>query len=86
MLRALGAVLQGADLQPLRRTLSLWARLLLRRKVPKVNIAGIDGIHHLLEAQERLAGASEPQLVNWTAAILTAISLQHLFGTDGLAH
>jgi hypothetical protein len=31
----------------------------------------------------RLADASEEQLIGWTAAILTAISLQDLFGADG---
>jgi len=36
-------------------------------------------------AQDLLAGASEEQLVSWTAAILTATSLQDLFGTDSPA-
>ena len=37
-------------------------------------------------AQERLAGASEEQLVIWTGAILTATSLQDFFGSDGSVH
>jgi len=141
VLRTLGAVLQGADMQPLRRTISIWVRLLLSRKVPKANMAEIDTIHDLLEAnamleqtierwfeeattkgmnkgmqqgmqrgmqqglakavalqlqlrfgpvpqwaQERLASASEEQLIAWTAAILTATSLQDLFGADSPLH
>ena len=37
-------------------------------------------------AQERLASASEEQLIAWTAAILTATSLQDLFGADSPLH
>jgi hypothetical protein len=35
---------------------------------------------------ERLGAASEEQLMGWTAAILTATSLQDLFGADGPTH
>ena len=37
-------------------------------------------------AQQRLASASEEQLVTWTGAILTATSLQDFFGSDGSDH
>jgi hypothetical protein len=37
-------------------------------------------------AQERLASASEEQLIGWAGAILTATSLQDLFGSDGSTH
>ena len=133
VLRALGAVLQGADMQPLRRTITVWVRMLLRRKAPQANIAEIDGINDLLEAnamleqtierwfdeatmkgvnrgrqeglskavvlliqmrfgavptwaQARLDDAREEQLIAWTGAILTASSLQDLFGSDGAVH
>ena len=33
-------------------------------------------------AQARLASATEEQLIGWTGAILTATSLQALFGAD----
>jgi len=133
VMRALGAVLQGPEMQPLRRTITIWLRLLLRRKAPRANIAEIDDITDLLEAdamleqtierwfdeatlkgelkgrqegrqegfaravtlqlqlrfgpvppwaQQRLASASEEQLVIWTGAILSATSLQDLFGSD----
>lgn len=131
VLRALGDVLHGAQMQPLCRTVNVWVRLLLLRKVPKANIAEIDQIHDLLEAnamleqtierwfeeattkglakgmqqsmqqglakavtlqlqlrfgpvppwaQDRLASAGEDQLIEWAAAVLTASSLQDLFG------
>jgi predicted transposase YdaD len=137
VLGALGAVLQGADMQPLRRTITVWVRMLLRRKAPRANIAEIDGINDLLEAnamleqtierwfdeatmkgvlqgvqkgrhegfvkavalqvqlrfgavpawaQTRLDEASEEQLIAWTAAILTAQSIDALFGSDGSGH
>jgi len=37
-------------------------------------------------AQERLASASEDQLTQWASAILTAQSLNDLFGVDGPIH
>ena len=150
VMRALGAVLQGPENQPLRRTITIWLRLLLRRKAPRANMAEIDDINDLLEgdtmleqtierwfdeatlkgeqkgrqkglqegrqegrqeglqkglhqgfskavalqlqlrfgpvpdwAQQRLANASEEQLVSWTGAILAAKSLQDVFGSDG---
>ncbi len=149
VLRALGAVLQGTDMQPLRRTITLWVRMLLRRKAPKASIAEIDSINDLLEpnamleqtierwfdeattkglnkgiqqgmqqgmqqgtqqgiqqglakavglqvqlrfgsvpawAQARLDEANTQQLIGWTGAILTATSLQELFGADGAVH
>ena len=145
VMRALGAVLQGPENQPLRRTITIWLRLLLRRKAPRANMAEIDDINDLLKgdtmleqtierwfdeatlkgeqkgrqegrqegkreglhqgfskavalqlqlrfgpvpdwAQERLASASEEQLVIWTGAILTATSLQDFFGSDGSVH
>lgn len=54
VLRTLGAVLQGPDMQPLRRTITIWVRLLLRRKAPKANIEEIDGITDLLESDTML--------------------------------
>jgi len=151
VLRALGELLQGAEMQQLRRTITLWVRLLLRRKAPTANIHELDHIDDLLEtptmleqtierwfeeatrkglqmglqegeqkgklegklegrqegklegrqeglaravalqvqlrfgtvppwAQARLDAADEAQLLAWTAAILTATSLQDLFG------
>lgn len=149
VLRALGAVLQGPDMQPLRRTISIWVRMLLRRKAPRANIDELNNITDLLEAnamleqtierwfieatskgmnkglqegrqkglqeglqegrqkglakavalliqmrfgavpdwaQARLDDASEEQLTGWTAAILTAPTLQDMFGADGGTH
>ena len=37
-------------------------------------------------AQERLDNASEDQLTQWASAILTAQSLNDLFGADGPVH
>jgi predicted transposase/invertase (TIGR01784 family) len=161
VLLALGVLLQGAEMQTLRRTLTVWVRMLLRRKAPRANAAELDDIKDLLEAdtmleqtierwfdeaerkglergmqrgmqegrqegmqqgmqqgreegvqqgmrqglqqglvkavalqlqlrfgpmpgwvQGRLDSATEEQLVLWTAAILTATSLQDLFGLE----
>ena len=37
-------------------------------------------------AQARLDDANEDRLIGWTGAILTAASLQELFGADGGVH
>ena len=145
LLRTLGEVLQGEHMQPLRRTITVWVRLLLRRKAPQANIHELDHINDLLEtdtmleqtierwfdeatqkglqkgmregrhagrqegrqegfakavalqmqlrfgpvpewAQQRLDGATEEDLIGWTAAILSATSLQDLFGADASKH
>ena len=126
---------------PLRRTISTWFKLLLRRKLPQANIYELDAIDDILKegtmleqtierwfdeatmkgvrqgmqqgmqqgeqkgfaklvalqlqlrfgpmpewAQERLSTASEEQLTQWAGAILTAQSLDDLFGADGPVH
>jgi hypothetical protein len=54
VLGALGEVLQGENMQPLRRTITLWVRMLLRRKALKANMAEIESINDLLEANAML--------------------------------
>jgi len=54
VLGALGSVLQGENMQPLRRTITLWVRMLLRRKAPKANMQEIESINDLLEANAML--------------------------------
>ena len=54
ILRTLGAVLHGPDMQPLRRTISIWVRMLLRRKAPRANIEELDNINDILEANAML--------------------------------
>ena len=54
VLGALGQLLQGEAMQPLRRTISVWVRMLLRRKAPRANIDEIDTIHDLLEGSAML--------------------------------
>ena len=134
VLGALGQLLQGEAMQPLRRTISVWVRMLLRRKAPRANIDEIDTIHDLLEGramleqtierwfdeatmkgvnlgmqrgklegkleglayllrlrfgtmpdwvEARLSEASEEQLMDWMARILSASSLSELFGEAG---
>ena len=150
VLGALGQLLQGEAMQPLRRTISVWVRMLLRRKAPRANIDEIDTINDLLEGSAmleqtierwfdeatmkglkqglqqglqqgleqgvqrgvqqgvhqgyakalalqlrlrfgavpqwvdtRLAQASEEQLMDWMARILSASSLSELFGEAG---
>jgi len=41
-------------MQPLRRTISVWVRMLLRRKAPRANIDEIDTINDLLEGSAML--------------------------------
>jgi len=50
VMHALNAMLQGPQMQPLRRTLSVWLKMLLRRKAPGANMADIEDINDLLEA------------------------------------
>jgi len=126
VLGALGQLLQGEAMQPLRRTISVWVRMLLRRKAPRANIDEIDTIHDLLEGsamleqtierwfdeatmkgvnqgfhkglalqlrlrfgtvpdwvEARLSKASEAELLDWMARILSASSLSELFGEAG---
>jgi len=54
VLGALGQFLQGEAMQPLRRTISVWVRMLLRRKAPRANIDEIDTINDLLEGSAML--------------------------------
>ena len=42
------------NMQPLRCTITIWVRLLLRRKAPKANIEEIDSITDLLESDTML--------------------------------
>ena len=134
-------MLADPQMKPLRRTISTWFRLLLRRKVPQANIHELDEIEDILKestmleqtierwfdeatmkgvrqgmqqgmqqgeqkgfaravalqlqlrfgpvpewAQERLSNASEEQLTQWLGGILTAKSMEELFGTDGPVH
>ena len=139
VLKSLGEVLQGQEMQQLRRTVDIWVRKLLRRKVPKANITDIETITDLLEGHAmleqtierwfdeatmrgvrqgmekgmekgmhkglaraialqvqmrfgsvpswvdaRLQAATQDELLAWAAAILTAASVQELFGqADG---
>ena len=137
IMRLLDGVLSTPQMEPLRRTIGVWFKLLLRRKVPKANIQELDEIDDVLKestmleqtierwfedatmkgelrgelrgeqkgfaklvalqlklrfgpvpdwAQERLASASEEQLTEWAGTILTAQSLNDLFGVDGPVH
>ena len=117
----------------MRRTISTWFKLLLRRKVPQANIHELDAIDDVLKestmleqtierwfedatmkgvrqgrnegiativslqlqqrfgsvpewAQERLNTASAEQLTQWASVILTAKSMEEIFGTDGPVH
>ena len=54
VLAALGQLLQGDGAQPLRRTITVWVRLLLRRRAPKASIEEIDTINDLLEGTAML--------------------------------
>lgn len=54
VLAALGQLLQGEGAQPLRRTITVWVRLLLRRRAPKASIEEIDTINDLLEGTAML--------------------------------
>ncbi|MBK7006117.1 MAG: Rpn family recombination-promoting nuclease/putative transposase [Burkholderiales bacterium] len=141
IMQTLDALLGEPQMQPLRRTISTWLKLLLRRKVPQANIHELDAIDDILKessmleqtierwfedatmkgvrqgrqegrqegeqkgfaravtlqlqlrfgpvpewAQERLSSASEEQLTHWLGAILTAQSIDDLFGADGPVH
>jgi predicted transposase/invertase (TIGR01784 family) len=137
IMRLLDGVLSTPQMEPLRRTIGVWFKLLLRRKMPKANIQELDEIDDVLKestmleqtierwfddatmkgvrqgrqegrqegfaelvalqlkvrfgfvpdwAQERLASADQQQLVQWASAILTAQSLNDLFGVDGPVH
>lgn len=54
VLQALGQLLQGPDSQPLRRTIALWMRTLLRRKVPQATITDQHTIDHALQEDAML--------------------------------
>ena len=133
IMRTLDAMLGDPQMEPLRRTISTWFKLLLRRKVPQANIHELDDIDDILKestmleqtierwfedashkgeqkgmqkgfaqlvtlqlqlrfgpvpewAQERLNTASAEQLTQWASVILTAKSMEELFGTDGPVH
>ena len=145
IMRLLDSVLGTPQMEPLRRTIGVWFKLLLRRKVSQANIQELDEIDDVLKestmleqtierwfedatmkgvrqgeqqgelrgelrgeqkgfaklvalqlklrfapvpdwAQERLASASEEQLTEWAGTILTAQSLNDLFGVDGPVH
>lgn len=145
IMQTLDALLCEPQMQPLRRTISTWLKLLLRRKVPQANIHELDAIDDILKessmleqtierwfddatmkgvrlgeqkgrqegrqeglhqgfaravtlqlqlrfgpvpewAQERLSSASEEQLTHWLGAILTAQSIDDVFGADGPVH
>lgn len=145
IMRALDGVLNTPQMEPLRRTIGVWFKLLLRRKVPQANIQELDEIDDVLKestmleqtierwfddatmkgvqqgmqqgilkgrqegkqegfaelvavqlkvrfgfvpdwAREHLASADQKQLVQWAGAILTAKSVEDLFGIDGPVH
>ncbi len=137
IMRALDGVLSTPQMVPLRRTIGVWFKLLLRRKVPRANMEELDEIDDVLKestmleqtierwfddatmkgvrqgvqqgeikgfaravslqiqlrfgsvpdwAQERLANAGEGQLTQLLGAILTAKSIDDLFGTNGPVH
>lgn len=129
VMRALNGVLDTPQMEPLRRTIGVWFKLLLRRKVPKANIQELDEIDDVLKestmleqtierwfddathkgelkgsarivllqlklrfgpvpewVQERLTSSSEDQLIQWAGAILTAQSIEDIFGADGPVH
>lgn len=140
-MRALDKVLREPQMAPLRRTIGVWFKLLLRRKVPQANIQELDAIDDVLKestmleqtierwfddatwkgmqqgiqqgiqqgkqegfaelvalqlnlrfngipdwVQEQLNAASQEQLVKWAGAILTAKSLNDLFGNSDPIH
>jgi hypothetical protein len=136
-MRTLDAMLDDPHMKPLRRTISTWFKLLLRRKVPQANIHELDDVDDILKestmleqtierwfedatlkgvrqgkqegrhegyaravalqlqlrfgpvpewAQDQLSAASEEQLTQWLGSILTAKSIDDLFGTDGPVH
>ena len=66
VLAALGQLLQGTAMQPLRRTISVWVRLLLRRKAPRANIDEIDTINDLLEGSAMLEQTIERWFIEAT--------------------
>jgi hypothetical protein len=129
VLEMLSELLRGEGMQPLRRTISVWVRMQLRRRAPSANIEEIDRIEDLLEghamleqtierwfdeatlkgvrqgvqqgiqqgyvkalslqlrlrfgalpawAEERLAQASEEELLGWMGALLSATTLEDL--------
>jgi flagellar biosynthesis/type III secretory pathway protein FliH len=55
VLQALHTLLKEPQMQPMRRTVTLWVRSLLRRKAPAANMAEIDAINDILEADTMLA-------------------------------
>ncbi|MBK9442490.1 MAG: Rpn family recombination-promoting nuclease/putative transposase [Comamonadaceae bacterium] len=54
IMRALDAVLHEADMDALRRTIGVWFKLLLRRKVPQANICELDAIDDILKENTML--------------------------------
>ena len=54
IMRALDAVLQAPEMQALRRTIEVWFKLLLRRKVPQANIEELDAIDDILKENTML--------------------------------
>ena len=54
IIKALNALLQDPQMKPLRRTLTIWLKILLRRKVPQANMTELDAINDLLEADTML--------------------------------
>ena len=61
VLLAFDAMLKEPDMRAVRRTVTLWVRLLLRRKAPQANIQEIDEIDDILEAKTML----EETIGNW---------------------
>jgi len=55
VLQALHILLKEPEMRPMRRTVTLWVRSLLRRKAPAANMAEIDAINDILEADTMLA-------------------------------
>ena len=54
IMRALDAMLDDTQMKPLRRTISTWFKLLLRRKVPQANIHELDDIDDILKESTML--------------------------------
>ena len=54
IMRALDAMLDDPQMKPLRRTISTWFKLLLRRKVPQANIHELDDIDDILKESTML--------------------------------
>lgn len=54
IMRSLDAMLQAPEMEPLRRTISTWFKLLLRRKVPQANIQELDAIDDVLKESTML--------------------------------